>query len=45
MLHDLIDKVYDGSATSLVLQALSAKKASPDDLQQIREMLDKMEGG
>ena len=44
MLHDLIDKVYDGSATSLVLQALSSKKASPEDLKQIREMLDKIEG-
>ncbi len=44
MLHDLIDQVYDGSATSLVLQALSSKKTSPEDLQQIREMLDKIQG-
>ena len=44
MLADLIDQVYEGSATSLVLQALSSKKASPEELSRIREMLDQMEG-
>lgn len=44
MLSDLIDQVYEGSATSLVLQALSSKKASPEDVRQIRELLDRIEG-
>lgn len=44
MLTDLIDKVYEGSATSLVLQALSSKRTSSDELQQIREMLDQIQG-
>ncbi len=44
MLTDLIDKVYQGSASSLVLQALSSKKTSPDELAKIREMLDQIEG-
>ena len=44
MLTDLIDQVYEGSATSLVLQALSSKKTSTEDLQQIRDMIDQIEG-
>lgn len=44
MLDDLIQKVYDGSAMSLLLQALSSSKATKEELQEIRRMLDKMEG-
>ena len=44
MLGDLIDKVYDGSALSLVLQALASRKASPDELTEVRRMLDELEG-
>ena len=44
MLGNLIDKVYDGSAHSLVLQALAARKASPDELAEVRRMLDELEG-
>lgn len=44
MLGDLIDKVYDGSAGALMLHALSAKKASADEIAEIRRLLDDMEG-
>jgi BlaI family transcriptional regulator, penicillinase repressor len=44
MLDDLIEKVYDGSAMSLVLQALSSGKATKEELDQVRRMLDQMEG-
>jgi BlaI family transcriptional regulator, penicillinase repressor len=44
MLDDLIEKVYDGSAMSLVLQALSSRKATKQELCEVRRMLDKMEG-
>ncbi len=44
MLGDLIDKVYDGSALSLVLQALASGKASPDELAEVRRMVDELEG-
>lgn len=44
MLTDLIQRVYDGSAGALVLQALSAKRASPEELAEIRRLLDKLEG-
>ena len=44
MLGDLIDKVYDGSALSLVLQALASRKASQEELAEVRRMLDELEG-
>ena len=44
MLGDLIDKVYDGSAAALMMHALSSKKASPEELQGIRDLLDQLEG-
>jgi predicted transcriptional regulator len=44
-LHDLIDKVYNGSAMSLVLQALSAGKASKAEIEEARRLLDQLEGG
>jgi len=43
MLGDLIEKVYDGSATALMLHALSSKKATPEELKEIRELLDQLE--
>ena len=44
LVKDIVDKVYDGAAMSLVLHALKAAKATPDELAEVRELLDKMEG-
>jgi predicted transcriptional regulator len=44
MLSDLIDKVYEGSAMSLVLQALSSRQATQAERDEIRRLLDEMEG-
>ena len=44
MMNDLVRKVYDGSTTSLIMQALSSNKASHEDLSEIRRMLDALEG-
>ncbi len=44
MVKDLIDKVYEGSATSLVLQALSSQKPSAEEIEEVRRLLDDMEG-
>ena len=44
MLGELIQKVYQGSAASLVLQALSSAKASKEELGEIRRLLDELEG-
>jgi predicted transcriptional regulator len=41
----LLDKAFGGSASQLVLQALATKPASADELAQIRQLLDKLEGG
>lgn len=43
MLEDLIQKLYDGSAMSLVMQALSSRKASKAELAELRQLLDEME--
>jgi predicted transcriptional regulator len=42
MLKELIQKVYDGSTGSLVLQALASQKASPEELSEIRRVLGEM---
>jgi BlaI family transcriptional regulator, penicillinase repressor len=44
MLDDLIEKVYDGSTMALVLQALSSGNATREELDEVRRILDQMEG-
>ena len=41
LLTDLLDRAFDGSASQLILQALAAKRTSPDEMEEIRRMLDK----
>ena len=43
MLRDLIQKVYDGSSSSLVMQALSTRKSTPEELARIRKLLDDLQ--
>jgi predicted transcriptional regulator len=43
-LSELIEKVYDGSAMSLVLQALAGGTASQAEIDEARRLLDEMEG-
>lgn len=43
MVRDLVDRVYDGAAMSLVLQALKSTKASAEELAEVRRLLDEME--
>ncbi|WP_257312530.1 BlaI/MecI/CopY family transcriptional regulator [Geothrix fuzhouensis] len=45
LLGDLLDKAFGGSSLSLVMQALATRKASREDLAEIRRMLDQAEGG
>ena len=45
LIGDLLERAFDGSATKLVMQALSAKKTSAEELSTIREMLDEFERG
>jgi BlaI family transcriptional regulator, penicillinase repressor len=45
LVRDLVDRAFGGSASQLVLHALSARKSSKLELSQIRELLDRLEGG
>jgi predicted transcriptional regulator len=40
---DLLDRAFDGSARRLLLHALEHKKASPDELNDLRRMIDELE--
>jgi len=44
LVRDLLDRAFGGSARKLILGALSARQVSPDDLSEIRKLLDRMEG-
>jgi BlaI family transcriptional regulator, penicillinase repressor len=44
LVSDLMEKAFGGSARALVLQALSARKASPQELAEIRALVDELEG-
>jgi len=44
VVRHLLQRVFAGSASKLVMQALSAQKATPAELAEIRKLLDKMEG-
>ena len=39
VVSDLLDRVFEGSAANLVLQALSTKRATPEDIRRIRKLL------
>ena len=41
LVTDLLERAFDGSASQLILQALAARRASPDEMEEIRRMLDK----
>jgi BlaI family transcriptional regulator, penicillinase repressor len=45
IVSEVMDRVFEGSAASLVMQALSSKKASPEEIEQIRALLDKQSRG
>jgi predicted transcriptional regulator len=45
LVGDLLEKAFGGSASQLVLQALAARPASSDELAQIRQLLNELEGG
>lgn len=43
MLSELADRVFDGSAARLAMRALSTKRASPEELAEVRRMLERLE--
>jgi predicted transcriptional regulator len=43
MINRMIDSAFGGSATKLVLQALGNNRATPEELNEIRDLIDKLE--
>lgn len=44
LLTDLLHRAFDGSVRELVLQALATKKSSPQELETIEKLLNRLEG-
>lgn len=45
MIDRLMDTAFSGSASQLVMQALGRGKTSPQELEKIKALIEKMEGG
>ena len=45
LVTDLLDRVFDGSASKLIMEALAATKTSDKELAEIRKLLEKQRGG
>ncbi len=45
LVRHLLDRAFEGSAAKLVMQALSVQRASPDELAEIRRLLNEFERG
>lgn len=45
LVGDLLDRAFGGSAMKLVMQALSGARTTPEELAEIRRLLDEHEGG
>lgn len=45
LIGDLLERVFDGSALKLFMRALNSKKASAEELTEIRKVLDEFERG
>ena len=45
LVRDLLDRAFAGSASKLVMQALAARRASPEELGEIRRLLHSVESG
>jgi len=45
LVRDLVSRAFGGSTEKLVMQALATRKAKPEEIAEIRRMLDEIEGG
>ena len=44
LVRDLLDRAFGGSASKLVMQALATRRASADELREIRKVIDGVKG-
>jgi predicted transcriptional regulator len=40
LIRDLLDRAFGGSASKLVMQALAARRATPEELGEIRKLIE-----
>jgi BlaI family transcriptional regulator, penicillinase repressor len=45
LVRDLLQRAFGGSVKALVLQALATKASTPQELQEMEKLLDRIEGG
>ena len=45
LVRDLLERAFGGSAQKLVMRALAVRRASPEELAEIRRLLDEIERG
>src|SRR3954463_5217389 len=45
LVRDLVDRAFGGSASKLVMQALSARRAPPEELGEIRKLIESSRDG
>jgi len=45
LVTDLMERAFEGSAANLVLQALASRRASPEEIEQIKALLDQQTRG
>ena len=45
LVRDLLDRAFGGSSSKLVMQALSARRATPEELTEIRRLLENSRDG
>ena len=45
LLGQLVDQMFDGSAQQLVMQALSSRQSTPEELAQIKKLINELEKG
>jgi predicted transcriptional regulator len=45
LVADLLERAFGGSASRLVQHALSSRPATPEEIREIRELLDSLERG
>ena len=45
IVSEVMERVFEGSAANLVMQALSSRRASQEEIEQIRALLDKQSRG
>ena len=45
LVRDLVDRAFGGSASKLVLQALSSRRATPEELGEIRKLIESSRDG